>query len=204
MRSHTHAKSLCAAVLALGAFGLCAAALAQGTPPAPASTSMPRAALGAASVPEPSGALSTADSRFVHEAAIGGMYEVELGKIAEQKSADDAVKQFGARMVHDHSKANDELKQMAAAHGAQMPASLDKKHQREMERLQKLSGARFDRDYMKAMVADHKATISAFNKEASSGHDSEVKGFAANTLPILQEHLQMAETTDKAVKAGKG
>jgi len=148
------------------------------------------------------GKLTGADKTFVEKAAIGGMAEVQLGNLAQQKAANDQVKQFAARMVTDHSKANDELKQIASAKGVQLPTSLDKKHQSDMERLQKMSGADFDKAYMSHMVDDHKTDVSDFKKEAGSGRDSDLKSFASKTLPTLEEHLKMAQTTNDAVKKG--
>ena len=147
--------------------------------------------------------LSPADKTFVQKAAIGGLAEVEMGKLAQQKAASDQVKQFGTRMVDDHYKANDALKQVASSKGIALPSDLDAKHKSKMAKLEKLSGAQFDRAYMDDMVADHKEDVSEFQKQAKSGSDADVKGFASKTLPTLQEHLTLAESTDKAVKGGK-
>ena len=149
------------------------------------------------------GTLSNSDRKFVQEAAIGGMAEVQMGNLAQQKGASDAVKQFGQRMVTDHSKANDELKQVASAKGIQVPSSLDHKEQKAMDKLSKKSGADFDKAYMSLMVDDHKKDVAEFKKEASSAKDPDVKDFATKTLPTLQEHLQLAQTTNDAVKKGK-
>jgi putative membrane protein len=145
--------------------------------------------------------LAAADQRFVHDAAVGGMEEVELGKIAQQKSSTDQVKQFGARMVQDHSKANDELKQLAASKGVPTPDSLDKHHQQIVDKMNKLTGADFDKAYMKEMVSDHKKDISDFKKASQKGKDSDIRGFASKTLPTLQEHLVMAQRAEQAAKA---
>ena len=139
----------------------------------------------------------------MEEAAIGGMAEVELGNLAQQKASSDDVKKFAERMVQDHSKANDQLKQTASAKGVELPTALDKKHKSDMDKLQKLSGADFDRAYMKHMVSDHKKDVSEFQKEAKSGKDSELKSFASSTLPTLQDHLKLAQTTNDAVKNEK-
>src|SRR6185369_11383823 len=147
--------------------------------------------------------LSPADKTFVQKAAICGLAEVEMGKLAQQKAASDQVKQFGTRMVDDHSKANDALKQVASSKGIALPSDLDAKQKSKMAKLEKLSGAQFDRAYMDDMVADHKEDVSKFQKQAKSGSDADIKGFASKTLPTLQEHLTLAESTDKAVKGGK-
>ena len=147
--------------------------------------------------------VSSADKSFVEKAAIGSMAEVQMGKLAQQKAGSDQVKQFGTRMVDDHSKANDDLKQVASHKGITLPSDLDAKHKNKMAKLEKLSGAQFDRAYMDDMVADHKQDVAEFRKEANSGKDSDIKAFAAKTLPTLEDHLKMAQSTDSAVKASK-
>ena len=148
-------------------------------------------------------AVPAADKAFAEKAAIGGMAEVAMGKLAQQKAASDQVKQFGARMVSDHSKANDELKQIAGTKSMTLPADLDTKHKSKLAKMEKLSGAAFDRAYMDDMLADHKHDVADFQKEASSGRDGDLKGFASKTLPTLQEHLKLAHDTHAAVQGGK-
>lgn len=200
-------EALCAGLLCMG-FAMAASAQNAGTAAnttgSSSTTSGAASASGGSAGMSGSNALSSADRTFAHKAAIGGMAEVELGNLAQQKASNDQVKQFGARMVQDHTKANDQLKQIASTKGVQLPTRLDSKHQKVMDRLQKMSGAQFDRAYMSDMVSDHKEDISDFKKEANSGRDSDLKNFASQTLPTLQEHLQMAQTTNTAVKkAGK-
>ena len=120
--------------------------------------------------------LSSADKNFVQKAAIGGMAEVELGKLAQQKASSDQVKQFGSRMVEDHTKANDELKQVASQKGVTLPTDLDAKHKSMVAKLDKLSGQQFDRAYMDGMVKDHKEDVSDFRKESNSGKDAARQG----------------------------
>jgi putative membrane protein len=146
--------------------------------------------------------LEGADHRFVTEAAEGGMAEVEMGKLATEKASSSDVKQFGQRMVDDHTKANDELKSLASKNGWNLPAGIGAKNQAEKDRLSKLSGAEFDRAYMKRMVTDHKKDVGEFQKEANSAKDSDLKNFASKTLPTLQEHLRLAEDTERKVGGG--
>ena len=134
-----------------------------------------------------------ADHRFVMFAAMGGMAEVELGRLAAQKGASEDVRQFGQRMVDDHSKANAELMQLASGKGMTLPAAPDAKHQAGMRKLSALSGEKFDKEYVKMMLKDHKKDVAAFEKEAAGGMDAELKSFAASTLPTLREHLQMIQ-----------
>ena len=81
-----------------------------------------------------------------------------------------------------------------------MPAELNSKHQKDVDQLQKKQGAEFDRAYMDHMVEDHRKDVSDFRKEANAGKDPDIKAFAAKTLPTLEEHLQMAESIQAAVK----
>jgi len=145
--------------------------------------------------------LSTGDTNFIKEAAQGGMIEVELGKAAQDKASNEKVKEFGKRMEQDHSKANDELKKIASDKGVQLSSDLDKKHKSTMDKLTKLSGAEFDRQYMRDMVSDHKEDIKKFQNEADKGKDADLKKFASQTLPTLKEHLQLAESAADAVKS---
>ena len=145
--------------------------------------------------------IADADRKFVEKAAMGGVAEVEMGKLAQQKAANDQVKQFGAHMAQDHSKANEELKQIAQSKGVAVPAAPDKSHQREMDKLGKLSGAEFDRQYMSQMVADHRKTVAEFKKASESARDDEIKAFAGKTLPKLQEHLAQAQSINDSVKS---
>ncbi len=136
---------------------------------------------------------ASADAKFAMTAAMGGMAEVELGRLAAQKGASDEVRQFGQRMVDDHTKANEQLMQLASSKGITLPAALDPKHQAEAQRLSALSGDRFDREYVKMMVKDHKKDVGEFQKEAARGADPDFKSFAATTLPTLQGHLRMIQ-----------
>jgi putative membrane protein len=139
------------------------------------------------------GSLNSKDHDFVMEAAMGGMLEVELGRVAAQKGTSDAVKQFGQRMVDDHSKANTELMTLAQSKGITLPTALDEKHQNELTKLSAMTGAEFDRAYSKLMLSDHKKDVSEFEKQSTRGTDPDLKAFAASTLPTLQEHLQLAK-----------
>src|SRR3954469_15306701 len=136
--------------------------------------------------------LSSADRKFAMDAAMDGMTEVQLGRLATQQGASDSVKQFGQRMVDDHTKANNDLMQWASTSGLTLPTALDAKHQAMVTKMSGLSGAAFDKAYSKNMVSDHTKAVSMFQKEADRGADSGLKSFAASTLPTLQEHLSMA------------
>jgi putative membrane protein len=132
------------------------------------------------------------DHDFVMDAAMGGLMEVELGRLAAQQGTSEAVKQFGQRMVDDHWKANQELMSLASSKGMTLPTDLDEKHRKEVTKLSVMSGAEFDRAYSKMMLSDHNKDVSEFEKQSTRGTDPALKSFAAKTLPTLQEHLQLA------------
>ena len=141
------------------------------------------------------------DRQFVQEAAAGSALEVELGKLAQEKGSSEAVKEFGKRMVDDHTKAGEDLKEAAAK--AKIPASpeLSRKAKKMQEKLSKLSGPDFDREYAKLMANDHKNDVKAFEREAKSGAAPAIREFASRTLPTLQEHYKMAQQLQNPGKA---
>jgi putative membrane protein len=146
--------------------------------------------------------ISGDDADFVKAAASGGMMEVQLGKIAAEKASNSRVKEFGTRMQKDHSKANDQLKKIAAKKDIKLPAELAAKHKATVNKLSKLKGEEFDREYMEAMVDDHKEDLEKFQRQADKGKDPEVKKFAQDQVPILKKHLELAQQTQKQASSG--
>ena len=140
------------------------------------------------------GKLAPADKQFIKKAAQGGLAEVQLGQLATEKADSPDVKQFGQKMVDDHSKANDQLKQVASNKGVTVPDKLSAKDAATKARLEKLSGKAFDRAYMRDMVMDHTKDVSEFRTEAKTAKDPDVKSFASQTLPTLQDHLKQAKS----------
>jgi putative membrane protein len=136
--------------------------------------------------------LSQTDMNFVKEAAIGGQFEIEMGRVAERNAANDKVKQFRAQMVRNHSDAAAKLKTIATAKGATVPQELDQAHAQKRDKLMNLKGAQFDRAYMTEMVKDHDTAAQLFGQQADKGTDADLKQFARTTLPIIQEHNKMA------------
>jgi putative membrane protein len=134
------------------------------------------------------------DSSFYKSAAEGGMSEVELGELAQQKASNAAVKDFGAMMVKDHTAANDKLKALAAAKQVSLPDGPSVMQKASKTKLNMLSGDSFDRSYVTAMINDHKEDIKEFQKEASEGKDPQAKAFASATLPTLQMHLNRIQS----------
>jgi putative membrane protein len=145
--------------------------------------------------------MNAADHKFVTDAAEGGMAEVQLGQLAVSKASNADVKNFGQRMVDDHTKAGDQLKSVAAGQGITLPTSIGAKNQATYDRLNKLSGAAFDKAYVDQMVKDHEMDVREFEHESQSGGDAALKSFAGQTLPTLQEHLRMIK--DIQSKMGK-
>jgi len=140
------------------------------------------------------------DRHFLVKAAQGGMTEVELGQIAQQKASSPDVKQFGAHMVADHSKANDELKGIAQQKGVSIPTKLDARHQATVDRLNKLSGTDFDRAYVNDMVKDHQMDVAEFQKASDSAQDPDVKAFATKTLTVVKSHLADVQSLQSKIK----
>lgn len=144
--------------------------------------------------------VSEADSKFAVEAASGGMMEVQLGELAQQKASSQRVKDFGAMMVRDHTKANDELKSLAGMKNVTLPPAPGEDHMDHIKKLTQKSGKEFDRDYMKMMVDDHQDDVDKFEKAADDCKDADIKAFASKTLPVLRAHLDSAKAVRDALK----
>jgi putative membrane protein len=127
------------------------------------------------------------------------MAEVKLGQLAQEKGSSDTVKGFGKRMVDDHSKAGDKLKEVASRESITLPTDISAKDQAIYDRLSKLNGAAFDRSYARDMVKDHETDVAAFQREVNGGKDDSLKSFASATLPTLQDHLKQAKEMMKTV-----
>jgi putative membrane protein len=138
-----------------------------------------------------------ADEAFLKNAAEGGMAEVKFGELAQKDGMSSTVKQFGQRMVLDHSKLNDQVKDLAATKNISLPTSVSIKDEASYKLLQAKSGSSFDKSYIEDMLKDHRADIAAFQKEADSGLDPDIKALASKALPTLQQHLRLAEKAAK-------
>jgi len=164
-------SQLCILSVIMGAISLTGAVKAAETAPAGGGSS-----------------LSDKDKTFMKKAAKGGMMEVVMGKVAEQKAQSEDVKSFGKRMVTDHSKANDELKSIASKKGVQLPSK---------EHTGKWTS---DKAYIDMMVKDHEKDLAEFKEEANSGSDPDLKKFADDTAKMVQEHLDLAKETQAKLK----
>ena len=144
--------------------------------------------------------MDPADSDFRTKAAQGGLAEVDMGNMAASKATNADVKAFGNRMGTDHSKANDELKQLAATKGVVQPGDVNDEQKKTMDALSSKSGKDFDKAYMDDMVKDHETDVKEFEKASKNAKDADLKAWATKTLPTLQEHLRMAKDAQKKVK----
>ena len=144
--------------------------------------------------------MKSSDATFALKAAQGGVAEVKLGQLAVEKASSPEVKSFAQKMIDDHSKANEKLKTAAGKSRMTLPATMNAKDQALYNKLSGLSGAAFDHAYMKAMVKDHENDIKEFQSESNKGANPDMKRFASDTLPTLQEHLELAKSTEQ--KAG--
>jgi putative membrane protein len=139
-------------------------------------------------------ALPAPDIAFVTKAAESGRFEVEVGKLALEKATDPAIKAFARMLVDDHTAANDKLRQIASGHQLPLPAALPEDKKRELEQLGKLSGAEFDRRFVKMVgIGDHRHDIGEFEKAGQTAQSPDVKRFAETTLTTLKKHLEAAQ-----------
>ncbi|MCX2492134.1 DUF4142 domain-containing protein [Pedobacter sp. PF22-3] len=145
-------------------------------------------------------AVEEADAKFTTQAAVGGMAEVELGKMALEKSSNPQVKEFATMMVKDHGMANTELTAIAKQKNITLPSTVDDEHKKKMDDLSKKTGADFDKAYVNAMVDGHKSTLKLMEDESRDGKDADLKSFATKTAPIVQSHLGMINKINDSMK----
>ena len=139
------------------------------------------------------------DARFAKAAAQGGLAEIQLGRLAGDQGSNEMVKAFGERMVVQHGAAADQLKAAAQKENITLPTGMNSKDQQIYNQLAKLSGSAFDRAYAQDMVEDHEKDLADFQNEATNGKNASIKAFAAQTVPMIQEHLNQAREIQKAV-----
>lgn len=142
-------------------------------------------------------AISGADAKFAVDAANGGLAEVELGRLAQQKASSSKVKAFGAMMVQDHSMGNMELKELAKSKRISLPDSAGSETQSLKSELSKLSGKAFDSAYVKAMVKDHQEDIKTFEDARKTVKYPEMTELIDKTIPMLKKHLSAIEKIQK-------
>ncbi len=145
-------------------------------------------------------AADVSDKTFADKAAAGGMAEVKLSKLAMDKADSTEVRQFARKMVVDHSKAGEELKQIAEKQSIPLPSAMDEQHQKLYDKLARMSGPAFDKEYMHAMAVDHDDAVKLFSEQARNGNDPELKSFAMKTLPVIEKHDDMAHMDKDQIK----
>ena len=143
---------------------------------------------------------SSADAKRIKDLAIANMAEIEAGKLALEKAQSPEVKKFAQQMVDDHGKMLEEVQQLAQSKGVELPSAPDAKHQKAMKKLQSASGEKFDREYMNAMVKDHRDSLKLAQRTAKRAKDGELKSSAEKAAPEIQDHLKMAQDIAKSEK----
>jgi putative membrane protein len=146
-----------------------------------------------AAAQDPNGSGAMMDKAFVRKALEGGTAEVQLGQLAVQKSSNPDVKAFGQRMVDDHTKLGDEMKQVAAQLNVKVPDSPSKKDKSTIAKFQALNGDDFDKAYIKDMVKDHQQDQKDFKNEAQNANNPALKQVAAQGEQVISQHLQMIQ-----------
>ncbi len=143
---------------------------------------------------------------FVRMAAMSDLFEIQSSQLAGQRSQNPQVKQFAQRMVTDHTKTTNEMKQLMQQAGSgplqnmQMPSGLDQKHQALLTQLQQAQGPQFDQMYIQQQVQAHQMAVDMFRNYAQAGDHAQLKQFASQTLPALQQHLQMAQELQRSMR----
>ena len=143
--------------------------------------------------------LSSADRQFLNQAASGDKAEIELGQLAQQKAQNDQVKMVGQHLVTDHQKSLDQAQKLADKKGISLNPTLAPSDQQTKAKLEKVSGAEFDREFVRHEVRDHRKDIAEYQQEARNGQDGDVKQFAEQSVPTLQSHLQMSQSAEQSV-----
>ncbi|HEY9218754.1 MAG TPA: DUF4142 domain-containing protein [Phenylobacterium sp.] len=139
---------------------------------------------------------------YVAGAAVGDMYEIAAGKLAQQKGSNAAVKDFGAMLVKDHTATSTEMKPLATAAGQTPPAEMDQRRKGMIDNLTAATGADFDRAFIDQQIAAHEEALTLHQGYGQDGGDAGLKAFAAKTAPKIQAHLEQARSLQGT--AGQG
>ncbi|TGE05467.1 DUF4142 domain-containing protein [Hymenobacter fodinae] len=143
------------------------------------------------------------DADFMAKAASGGMLEVQLGQAVATKGTTAEGKEFANMMVQDHTKANAELKALAAKKNITLPSTLGDDHQQVLKKVTEEKGVAMDKEYLKEMIEDHEEDVKEFTEASVKASDPEIKAFATKQVPVLQHHLEMAQKMSATVEARK-
>jgi putative membrane protein len=155
-----------------------------------------------------------ADMPFIRHAGSSNLMEIRLGQVAQSRASNSTVRQFGQRMVDDHTRMQNQLTALVSSTGVPFTAAMDSRHQRQVSRIEQLSGAEFDRAYMQAMIQGHQEDVNQFQTQSQSARSTQIRNLASSSLPVLQQHLSLAvqvgsqvgadTTTDVATNPDKG
>jgi putative membrane protein len=142
------------------------------------------------------------DLAFMKMAAQANMTEAHIGQMAANQASQSQIKDFGQKLIHDHTDGYEQLATLAAKTGDSIPRGIDVRKISAVEQLMKLKGKQFDHQFVLEEIRDHERAIAAFKREAQSGRDPDVKAYASKMIPVLQDHLSQAKALAKPVKHG--
>lgn len=149
--------------------------------------------------------LAIGDRNFLAQAAEGGLFEVEAGRLASEKGRHAGVKSLGATLSSDHTDAAQRLRDLAAAKGVTLPTTVSAAQRETLQKLGQASGADFDRLFLAQVgIEAHQRDIAAFERAARESKDADVKAFATATLPTLRHHLSTAQQLQKSSSTAAG
>jgi predicted outer membrane protein len=143
--------------------------------------------------------LNAQEKQFLNKAAMDNMQEIQAGKMAQQKSTNDQVRQLGQDLENDHTTAQDQLKTLAQKYNYNIPQKLDPAHQQSLDKLSGLSGNQFDREFVAAQVRDHQKAVKEFQDMSQRAQNPDVRQYASDNLTVLQKHLNEAQTAQKSL-----
>ena len=140
------------------------------------------------------------DSYFMQQASYSNNDEINAGAIAATRGNYDSVRMYGSMMVSDHGNAESELNSLASSLNITVPSTPDSLHQAMVAHLQTLSGNVFDTTYIGAQIRDHLITINLFEFELATGNNQQIKNYANKYLPVIQMHLQEAQSIQQRIQ----
>ena len=141
------------------------------------------------------------DMQFMKDAAQSGMAEVKMGELASSNAESQQVKNLAQKLVTDHTRVNEELKQLATKKGAMLPDTVTEQQKTMLQHLTSLKGSDFDSAFKQHAVENHQKSVDKFKTAAEKAKDADIKAFAAKTLPALQLHLALAKQLNAAPTA---
>jgi putative membrane protein len=145
--------------------------------------------------------VSDQDVQYLMGAIQADHFEIESGHLAEQRGVDPMTRELGAHLAMDHTKALQLQSMLAQRFGVEVPSTMSDAQRQQLERVANLTGLHFDKGYAESQIAAHEQSIAAASREVRDGCNPDVRGNAANTIPVLRQHLAMAQQTNAKVEA---